>query len=54
MKKIRLIGVAIFFLGIIGSNLPIENELLDFATGLFIGAGAAIAISGRLMFNKSN
>jgi len=47
MNRTRLIGFVVLTIGAI-LQLFVENDLSDFLSGLFIGAGFGLLISGKL------
>jgi hypothetical protein len=47
MNKTRIFGISLFIIGVI-AQLSIENDLVDFISGILIGLGIGIIISGRL------
>ncbi|MDX1271586.1 hypothetical protein [Bizionia paragorgiae] len=50
MKKIRAIGFILLVVGVV-LHLFVENDSIDFVTGLFMGAGFALLILGQLKRN---
>ncbi len=53
MIKMKIIGLAILLIGII-IKFVIENELLDFISGILIGAGIALFFIGQIRAKKMN
>ena len=47
MNKIRIIGFVLFIAGVI-LMLTLENDMTDFISGLLIGAGIGLLVTGRL------
>jgi hypothetical protein len=47
MNKIRIIGFVLFIAGVI-LMLTLENDMIDFISGLLIGAGIGLLVTGRL------
>lgn len=47
MNKIRIIGFILFIAGVI-LMLTLENDMIDFISGLLIGAGIGLLVTGRL------
>jgi hypothetical protein len=47
MNKIRIIGLAILVIGIIIQFAP-ENDATDFISGLLIGIGIGLLITGKV------
>lgn len=51
MNKIRIIGLLILIIGII-LHFTFENDGTDFITGLLIGAGIGLTITGQIKLTK--
>jgi hypothetical protein len=47
MNKIRIIGVVILVIGII-IQFTLDNDATDFVSGLLIGGGFGLLITGRV------
>jgi hypothetical protein len=47
MNKTRIIGFVLFTIGVI-LQLTLENDLTDFLSGLFIGGGIGLLVTGRV------
>ena len=47
MNKIRIIGLAILVVGII-IQFALENDATDFISGLLIGAGIGLLLTGKI------
>ncbi|MBQ0770135.1 MAG: hypothetical protein KBT58_12670 [Bizionia sp.] len=50
MRKLRAIGFILLVIGVI-LHLYLENEGVDFVTGVLMGAGFALLITGQLKRN---
>ena len=54
MNRIRIIGAIILLIGIL-LNIYLENEVVDFLSGLLIGLGIGLILTGRFSkLNKKN
>jgi len=51
MNKNRLIGISLLIIGIILMN-TIDNDLSSFISGILIGIGGILTISGKTIFSK--
>ncbi|MFD0837574.1 hypothetical protein ACFQ0I_17485 [Mariniflexile aquimaris] len=47
MNKIRIIGLVILVIGII-IQFTLENDATDFISGLLIGAGIGLLLTGKI------
>ena len=51
MNKNRLIGISLLTIGIILMN-TVDNDLSSFISGILIGIGGTLTISGKTVFSK--
>ncbi|WP_164721469.1 hypothetical protein [Maribacter sp. MJ134] len=47
MTKVRIIGFTILVLGIV-VKFVIQNDATDFVSGIFIGAGIGLLLTGKV------
>lgn len=53
MNKIRIIGLVILIVGII-IQFALEDDALDFISGLLIGGGVGLLITGKVGRPRNN
>lgn len=53
MNKYRIIGITFLLIGIIFVN-AIENDLSSFVSGILIGIGGILIISGKTILSKKS
>lgn len=47
MNKVRIIGLVLLAIGVV-IHFNIENDAYSFFTGLFVGSGIGLLITGRI------
>lgn len=47
MSKARILGITILIIGII-VKFTLENDMTDFVSGLLIGVGTGVIITGKI------
>ena len=53
MNRIRIIGLIMLIIGII-LQFSFENDIADFLTGLLVGGGIALLITGQIKSKKKS
>ena len=52
MNKIRIIGLVILLIGIV-IKFVVENDAIDFISGILIGAGIGLLMTGKVGKTKN-